>query len=372
MRIVQIVDNLVVGGAQKWIVTFAGALLNQTADSELAVVALSAVKSDALENELEQLGVEVQLFPFEKLLNPTQFFRLIRYLKQGNFDVIHTHLIRANIIGKMAGFLTGTPVVATLHSTGEAAHRYNPLRTKIETFVLRFLVKRIIAVGYSVVEFHAKRLGHKKTDIILNAVSSQSVNSERERIAVREELKIDRSRPLLISVGRISPPKGYHDLLLAVSELRKTNVDILLLIVGHGSLYGEISAQIITQDLMDHVILLGERNDVPRLLAAADLFVIASLREGLPLAVLEAMGAGLPIVATNVGDIPQVVSTKAGIIVPPHEPLELARGIQFFLDEPNKWASFGRAGMTYIKENHHPDIWLDKIMALYREVMNYG
>jgi len=371
VNIVQVVDNLIVGGAQKWIVTFAGSIYKR-GNSRLVVISLSDEVSDTLIGEIEELGALVRVYPFERLYNPQQFIRLVKFFRQERFDIIQTHLIRANIIGKLAGLLSNTPAVSTLHSTGESAHRYNPLRTRLETFVMRYLVKRIIAVGFSIAEFHSKRFAKKSIDVIPNAITPSQGISATERFDIRSEIATDACRTLLISVGRISPPKGYQDLLMAIGILRITHPDVLLVIVGNGSLYDEIAQQVISRQLGENVIMLGERTDVPRLLCAADVFVSASHREGLPLAILEAMGAGLPIVATSVGDIPQVIDADRGIIVPPHQPMKIADALGVLLDNSERWESYGEAGKAYIRENHHPDVWLNKLMALYGEMGAYA
>ncbi|MGH2524638.1 MAG: glycosyltransferase, partial [Anaerolineales bacterium] len=175
-----------------------------------------------------------------------------------------------------------------------------------------------------------------------------------ERAAIRAELAGDPARPLLVAVGRLSHQKGYGDLLTAFATLRQTHPHAALIIAGGGGRHAELSAQIASLHLDHHAWLLGARNDVPRLLAASDIFVSASHWEGLPVAVLEAMAAGLPIVATSVGDVPRVVSAEAGLIVPPHQPDLLAGALRTLLDNPVQRQRLGEAARAYVTRNHSP------------------
>ena len=119
---------------------------------------------------------------------------------------------------------------------------------------------------------------------------------------------------------------------------------------------------------MGRVILLGVRNDVPRLLAAGDIFVSASHWEGLPVAVLEAMAVGLPVVATSVGDVPDVVVPGTGLIVPPHQPAALATTIRTLLDDPEQGRQLGMAGRAHVVRNYAIEAWADKLLKLYSEL----
>lgn len=374
MHIAQVIDNLIIGGAQKWLVTFVQAAQAQSDVGEteytVTIISLAREHSASLKLELESFGANIEIFPFERVANIKQLFLLYRFIKLANFDIIQTHLIRANIVGAVIGRMTQTPSVATLHSTGEAAHRFNPLRMKVEAFVLRFVVQRVLAIGSSVVAAYSGRLGDASLEIIPNAVSPIPPISISERARIRQEILKDAGRPFLISVGRVSSSKGYGDLLLALEILSQTHPEVGLAIVGTGRLYDEISHQILHLGLCDHVIMLGVRDDVPQLLAAADIYVSSSHREGLPLAILEAMAASLPVVATNVGDIQQIINPDRGIVVPPHQPAEIARALAQLLDQPELQKSLADTGKAYILENHHPTAWINRLLLLFSDVIS--
>jgi glycosyltransferase involved in cell wall biosynthesis len=119
--------------------------------------------------------------------------------------------------------------------------------------------------------------------------------------------------------------------------------------------------------LQHHVRLLGARNDVPQLLSASDVYVSASHWEGLPLTVLEAMAAGLPIVATGVGDVPRVVVAGTGVIVPPRDPSALAKALRNLLAEPERMRVMGQTAQAHIARHFNSTVWLDNLLAVYAQ-----
>ncbi|MBI4768867.1 MAG: glycosyltransferase, partial [Chloroflexi bacterium] len=189
-----------------------------------------------------------------------------------------------------------------------------------------------------------------------------------ERAALRAEIAGDPTRPLLISVGRLTPPKAFDVLLSAFALVRSQKPEARLIIVGGGSLYDELAAQIKTLGLEGSAMLLGERDDIPRLLAAGDMFVSSSVREGLPLAILEAMTAGLPVVATRVGDVPEAVVAGTGALVPPGQPTALADAIASLLDHPGQMRAAGEAAQAHACRNYSTAQWFEQQLAVYQEI----
>ncbi|HMA09813.1 MAG TPA: glycosyltransferase family 4 protein, partial [Ramlibacter sp.] len=255
----------------------------------------------------------------------------------------------------------GVPVVATLHSTKPDA------KQELEALALRYGTKRVIAVGAAVAEAYRDRIGSTRMTVLPNPVSEPPKLSKPERAALRARIAGDAARPLLITAGRLAPDKGYADLLNAMDEVRKTHPRALLAIAGIGKLQEELEARIVACGLQEHVRLLGLRNDLPQVLASADLYVSASLREGLPITILEAMAAGLPIVATGVGDVPELLRDARGTLVAPGEPAQLAGAIQRQLDEAASGKRMGATARDYVLSRHSPEAWYGELTKIYAE-----
>ncbi len=370
LYITQLIDSLDVGGAETLQVTFAEAA--RAGDIRLTVIALRDVGGSAIAEKVQAFGAQVVMFPARKVYDPKRFWRLASFLRRERGDALHTHLTHANILGAVLGRLIGIPVVATLHSTSIEPRHDHPALRWLETLALRYGVQCIVAVGHQVAEAHRSRLRGKPIEVVPNAVSLPPGISAAERLALRREMIGDPARPLLISVGRLALPKGYPDLLTAFAALRQTHPSAALVIVGEGHLRDELAAQIAALKLEGHAILLGARSDVPRLLAASDLYVSASHWEGLSVAVLEAMAAGLPVIATSVGDVPRVVVSGAGVVVPPKEPAALAEAARALLNDPAQRQSLGAAAKAHVTHNHSPAVWLDRHLRLYQEAAGHA
>lgn len=360
MRVAQIIDSLYVGGAERMQLTYAQAAM---ARGEIPTVIVLARFPSPIPDQLRAMGVRVVEITGRSLIDRARFARLVAFLRAEQFDVIHAHLGYAIILGVAAGFVTHTPLVASLHNVKPDRH------VMLESIALYFGARRIIAVGAAVAQAYQKRLPGRKIETILNPVRMMKQISESERNSVRSELLGDgRPRHLLIGVGRLEEQKGWFDLLEAMNILRQTHPDAMLLIVGQGTLQDDLQRRIDELEMKAHVRLLGPRDDVSRLLAASDVFVMTSHWEGMPISVLEAMAAGLPVIATRVGDIPNIVTSQTGMLVDARQPAQFARAIQEILDDPVRGRDMGEAGRLLVSERHSPERWLDSLRRLYSSV----
>jgi glycosyltransferase involved in cell wall biosynthesis len=366
MRIVQIVDTLLLGGAQRMLVFLAQSL--QPLGVELTVINLSHSAEPTLVTKLEAAGVRIVAFPFPRFFSPLSFIRLLVFLHKENFDLIHTYLTYSNIIGPVAGRLMGIPVIASLRS---AEYRYKVLRIKIEDFSLRHLASRVMANGNAVGEIARIRSGKTPVDIVVNAVDMIPPLSNEERSDLRHELVGDVSRPLILSVGRLTEAKGFFDLLHSFKIVHLAQPSAALVVAGGGTSkeITDLTLRLQELELQNDVFLLGLRDDAPRLLAAADIYVNSSLWEGTPVSVLEAMSAGLPIVATTVGENPFLLSQESGLLVSPNQPEQLADAIITLLNSPQKRIELGLAARARVKENYGRATWSRNILSLYAKLI---
>ncbi len=324
IRVAHLVDDLKVGGAERLVEVAAHVLTPRGV--ELSVLSLREPSPSPVADALEALGVDIVWLPSHRkrsFLDGERLRRVRGALRAGNYDVVQTHLLYANVVGALAAHDAGIPVVATLHQTARLERTFERERELVESLVLRRRATRIIAVGTSVAEANRRRFGRVPIDIVPNPVSEPDLVAADVRQAARAELLGDHTGPLVLSVGRVERVKGFDDMITAFRTVASQQPQAVLAIAGDGSLREGLELQARRAGLEGRVRLLGERSDVPTLLAASDLFVMSSHSEGLPFALLEAMAAGLPIVATRVGDIPRALGT-AGALVPPGEPAELA------------------------------------------------
>jgi len=185
----------------------------------------------------------------------------------------------------------------------------------------------------------------------------------RSRERVRAEFGLDQSRPLLLAVGRLAPQKAYPVLLEALARLDVQSKPALI-IAGDGPLRDELETRI--GELGIEARLLGRRDDIADLLAAADVFVLSSDWEARALVVQEAMRAGLPVLATRVGGIPDLVGAAA-VLVPPEDPGAFARSLAAILDDPTEQARLSRAALAQAASWPTAEAALAVVLAGYQE-----
>lgn len=364
MPILYLVDGLRVGGAEKLIVTFAEELRHHP--DKLTIVTLQRIVP-AMQTAVESTGARVIPLHSKKLVSPLRFQKLWQLVRRERFAVIHTHLTAANILGGFVGWLTGTPVVTTLHNTRlfSQDHFYHG---RLENWVLTHLADRVIGVGWQVAETHRARLGLDHVIALPNAVALPSPLTAVARAQVRAALVDDPDAVILIAIGRLRPQKGFLDLLAAFAQVNQACPQTRLLIAGQGPQADELAAAITALGLEGRVHLLGLRHDIPDLLAASDIYVSAAHWEGLPVSMLEAMAAGRPCVVTAVGDVPQVIDETMGIVLPPHQPERLAQALKGLVESPERWSVLGQAARQEVAASYSADVWTEKQLALYREL----
>ncbi|NPV76047.1 MAG: glycosyltransferase [Anaerolineae bacterium] len=360
MQILEVIDGLTVGGAEKMVLTLSRLMVGR--QIPVSVVSFDPDWDAPYAIELRKLGVPVHHFT-GKLFNFCRIERLVRLIRESQAEVVHTYLSYANIVGTIAARIVGVPVITSLRSI--SMEPYHPVRARIETWLMKYASDIVMANGYSVAQAHQPRFGYKEIHVIQNAIGVNPLPSQDEKIALREELTGNPERPLIISVGRLSPPKGYDTLIEAFSQVYPRYPDAALVIVGDGELRSSLEETIARFNLQNSVYLIGERSDVMRILPAADIYVSSSHWEGMSVAILEAMAAGLPVIATRVGDAQWVLTDQTGVLVEPRIPQDISQAIVKLLDDKPLRLQYGQMARKRIEAEYNPDRWCDQMLELY-------
>jgi glycosyltransferase involved in cell wall biosynthesis len=368
MRLAIVIDSLKVGGAQKLVSAFAS---NAAAHGLVPVIIiLREDNAPFLVDSVRDSGIKLIRLPQASLFSVGRFRQLVRLLKVEQVEIVQTHLTYANILGTLAAHSAGIPIIATLHTIAVPRGWKAKLLQVIEKNVLKKYATRILAVGRVVAVANQRIFGRRKLDVIQNGIPKPNFPSLQERDRLRREITGDGSGSIVITVGRFTRAKGYEDMVEAFRLLQQRASRPKLVMVGSGTTIDTIKNKIDDLHLNQSIILTGERDDIPSLLALSDVYASSSHREGLPLAVLEAMMAGLPVVATSVGDIPTVVTEETGVVVPPHHPELLADALEDLLQNPKKREAMGQAAYRRAMNEYSVDAWMKKHLALYREVLS--
>jgi glycosyltransferase involved in cell wall biosynthesis len=306
------------------------------------------------------------------------FWKIYRLLRSGRFDLIHTHTSKAGLLGRIAARLAGVPhIVHTPHGqafNGYTGRMLTALFVLLERWAATF-TDRIIGLTDQEIRDNLER-GIGEPEQFVNIPSGIDLKSferrEKEPADVKASLGLSPSAVLIGSVGRLDPVKGHTYLLDAFAVLAPRFPDLHLALVGDGELLSDLRARTQHSGLTDRVLFLGWREDIHDLLHAFDLFVFPSLSEGMGRALVEAMAAGLPIVASRVCSIPEVLAEgEAGYLVEPASALSLAHGIETLLRDPELRNRLTKAARERA-QRYSVEVMLQKIQILYQDLLESG
>jgi len=360
MRIAKVVLSLDIGGQERLVLRMAQAFHERGHD--VHVVTLTG--GGTLRGELGPIAVHdvVRRRGFDASLYP-RLWRLFRSLRP---DVVHTHNAVPLEYAAPAARLAGVP--CTVH-TKHGHIAYSKPSLQLARTATRF-VDHFVAVSTDTATTAERneRPRRERLTVIENGIPLGKFSpDETARSAIREELEIPKGALVVGSVGRLVEEKDYPLLVRAMGPLLGERVR--LVIVGEGIVRGEIEAAIaaLTPEVREFVILTGARRDVSRVLSAFDVYASSSRAEGLPLALAEAMASRLPIVATAVGGVPDIVPPQIGVLVPHGDPQALRAAIQRLLDDPEARSSMGEAARRYALGRFAEERMLERYLELYAQ-----
>ena len=356
VRVLWLIKGLGRGGAER-LLTLMGPRIDP-ARVEIEVAYLLPWK-DAFVSRLMDAGLSVHCLRGGGRL-PFWMWRLRRLLQTGHYDIVHSH---SPVAGSIARLIGGAPTF--MHTEHNVWGRY-----RLPTFLLNAATfgrnAKVIAVSEEVAASirQPEYLGWVKTpsaEVVLHGMDEQAVRRGPEaKTAARVELGVPAEALVLGTVANFVPKKDHANLLVACSRLVHNFPDLRIVLVGTGPLEGAIRERAKSLGLADRVVFAGSRDDVQELLPAFDVFVLPSRHEGLPIALLEAMGAGIPCVATDVGGVRQALHDgEEGFLVPPADSAALASAVEKLLRDGALRSRLGRiaevtaAGFSISKASSH-------------------
>jgi len=281
-------------------------------------------------------------------IDPLAILHMRRLIKQGRFDVVHTHLSTSSVNGCLAARAAKVPSVATVHGmSGRMSFAAATQMIAVSEEIKRHLVKQ----------------GAKADQVSVVYNGFDFPNASGRPSIARPEF------PVVGTVSRVTPLKGIEDALRAVKLLSQEFPSVSYLVVGDGK--GLEACQILATELgiADRVQFVGYRKDIETYLSQMDLFLFPSLKEGMGLALVEAMAMGLATVATNVGGIPEVIKPECGILVPPQSPEELAESAGVLLRDHERRAKMESAAIERAGTVFSVDSMLRETLKVYRGLL---
>lgn len=353
MNIAHVVESLDVGGAEVVVSTLCR--LQQEAGHHVIVHCL--LRSGPLARQLEQLGISI--YVHGQRSNWRLIQSLWRELRNSRREVVHCHNVASTIFGAPAARMAGArAVISTRHGS------ISPIGRRKVLFALaaRFC-NYIVGVGEAPRDVLVSELGVTDKIIVIRncALPAPVIGFD----------AIQKQGFTALMVSRLTPPKDPATLLRAMALAFRQVNDLYLWFVGDGVLMTELRRLAEELEIREHVCFAGERADVGNWLAMADVFVLSSLSEGVPLSLLEAMAAGLPSIVTNVGGMTQIAEmSRAAILVEPGQPERMAKAIVDYATRRQDLPALGRLARQCYHEHFSPERWVNQYLSLYQRCLS--
>lgn len=368
IRILHLITRLPIGGAERLLL----GILRNLDPNEFESVVCCIQDRGELAEEAEAMGIPMialnlmQRGGHDRQVVPA----LRRIIRERDIDLIHTHLYHANLYGRLAARREGIPAIASVHNTYKKQKWYRHL-------INRYLARHsfVVTAGSEDVEkdlLEVDRLPRNKVVRLPNCIDLARVETTLTIAEAKQRFGFAETNRVIGTVGRVEEQKGHVFLLRAFARLRRQpgGGDLRLLLVGDGRLLPQLREAAENLDIADACRFPGNISRLADVYRAIDVFTMPSLWEGLSLAMLEAMAAGLPMVATDVGGARDVLGdSRWGLVVPPHDADALATAIEKLLDDPQATAEMAASGRERVHANYSVTALTNQLANLYQTAM---
>jgi glycosyltransferase involved in cell wall biosynthesis len=365
LRVLMLVDSLLPGGAERFATTLA-VRLDRSRFEPLVCVSRTMTQPSPLVDDLRSAGVPILTLTRTSWRSLLAWRPLLALLRREQVDILHSHMFGSNVWGAPIATLGRVPVFVA-HEQG---FTFDGARLR------PFLDRQLIARAADAVIVVSQE--DERTMIEVGGIPPEKLRLVRNGIAaptpsgndVRSELGIPPDAPVVGAIAVLRPEKALDVLVSAASLLAAELPGLRVLIAGGGPDEGRLRALVRELGLEETVLLLGLRRDVADVLAAVDVVALTSDREGTPLALMEAMAAAKPIVATNVGGIPDLVEDGVhGLLVPPRDPSALADALGRLLGDALLRDALGRNGQERQRQEFDVGVAVKRVEAIYEELI---
>ena len=373
MRVVHVIKATRISGAERHLLTLLPGMLRQGVDVRLLLLVEPNKPMDDLVTLAEAGGVNVQRLIIRRDYDVRLINTLRRRFRAMQPDVVHTHLIHADVLAIPAARFAGVPVIITGRHNDDAFRRRLLIRTVNHR--LWRSASAGIAISEAIRNFAAEveRAPASKIHVVPYGIDYASLSPQKTtsaRADLRRMLGVPDDALLIGTAARLIKQKGLSYALRALGQLKTDYPHLYYVIAGDGPLHDALEKEARRLGLQRRVIFLGWRDDVLDIMAGLDVFLLPSLWEGLGLVLLEAMSRRLPIIASDVSAIPEVVAHgETGILVPPEQPARLAEALRQLLDDPPLRRHMGLLGEDRLETHFNSQRMIDETMAIYAALL---
>ncbi len=329
---------------------------------------------DQLNENVSTLGVEQMCLNMQGYWDFSAWWKLYRFARERQIDLIHSYGLQAHIIGRIVGKMLGIPVnISSVQSTDPWRKWYHSLVDFMTSGLTDLYISNSEAGRLTT--HQRERIPLSKVITIPSSIDCshyEPYHSRRESLALscKQALGIPETAPVIGIIANIRVMKGHKLIVDAFPHIQRQHPELKCLFVGHDCMNGEIQQYIKERHLEQEILCTGFRRDIPEILSAIDIFLLPSSWEGFPTSLLEAMAMKKPVIASNVGGIPELVEhNTTGILIPPQDADALANAVNFLLDHTDIALKMGQTGYERVKAHFSLSDVMAEFDAVYDQLI---
>jgi glycosyltransferase involved in cell wall biosynthesis len=367
-KIIYLITDLQIGGAQKELCTILPHLNREKFDP--LVVCLFGGNGFIADN-IKKSGTPVFDLRMRNKLDIFAIFRLYRLFKDENPAILHSSLFHASIVARVVGKFAQVPIIITWRHNITHGNNFREWINKTTTN----LDDCLVAVSKAVKEKEIQSTGVKNLNVVViyNGINTHAYKKLKstERRRIRNRWGIPEDAYLIGSIGRLHPSKGFDTLLQSFKKIRSKIPNSWLIIVGEGEIRKNLEETARKLEIFDFTVFTGTITNIPEILGILDVFVLASRWEGLPIVILEAMASRLPVIATSVGGIQEIITNnETGLLIKPEDPDAIVEMVFRIYNDIVIATSLGKAGRAKILSKFNVIPITDQFQKLYSELLS--
>lgn len=357
-----------IAGSENHLLTLLPQLPQYGYQPTMLVLADSEDRPASFIEQMQGAGIPTKVMSMWGDLDPLLLPRLVRFIRQDNYNIVHTHLLHADLYGTLAASMASVKFVISTRHNDNSFRKLYPMG-KLMAWITGY-IDRVICISEHVRDFSEKveETPKDKMKVIYYGINPSLVIGD---ASWRQQLGWGNDVPVLGIVARLTEQKGHRTLLKAMPEVLHQFPKTRLVVVGDGELTAQLHQEAVQLGISDNIHFLGYRENAAAMMSGFDIFVHPSRWEGFGLVFLEAMIASLPIVATEVSAIPEIViDGETGLLVPPDNADALAQALLKLMSDPRKCQQFGTAGRYRVEAEFTVDRMVEKTIEVYEKVVS--
>ena len=319
----------------------------------------------------QKYNLDAEIFECKGRLDTKTIYNIREFIRNKNVKIVHAHGYKTRFYALLSTLFEDMILITTYYVWHELQYsKKAKLYFLIDKFVVRRFDRVLTDCSKLKKEILSMGIPEERISVINNGIDLRRFEKAFNLSNLRKLFKISDKQQVVGAIGRLDIEKGHAILIEAAKMIVQEFPNVLFVIVGDGPLREKLQKKVLELNLQDHVLFTGICNNIPEILALMDLFVLPSLSEGMPMALLEAMAAKKPVIATNVGDIPKIIRpNETGILIDPNNAHQLRAALSSLLTNKTKATSLARKGYHIVKERFSSKHMAQKYIEVYDSVL---